>query len=248
MPDGGELNISASNIIVDAEGGESARVPGAYVRISVADTGAGISPDALTQIFEPFFSTKPKHQNSGLGLAMVHGAVRQNAGFVEVRSEVGQGTTFDIFWPRAPAGDVPAAAPAERNEAPTSRTRVLIAEDDELLRTLAVRLLRSEGYEVHSAVDGVDAVRVWSKLGRIDLLLTDVVMPNMNGNALAKELTRKQGDLPVLFMSGFTHDIIAEGGVIPPEVEFLAKPFNAEDLFAAVRRLVSVAGGRSAPH
>ena len=247
MPHGGRLTLSTANVVVDAA--EAARhaelAPGSYVRLTVDDTGCGIDADALPQIFEPFFTTKPKGKGTGLGLSTVYGIVKQTDGHMTVASVPGVGTTFDIYLPRLEAE---VAAPVV--EAPLAATcrggteTVLVVEDAEPVRNLAARALRSAGYEVIVACDGIEALRVaetWA--GHIDLVLTDVVMPGLGGEELAVRLGQWRPATGVLFMSGYTDTAFRREGVVDVPRNFIQKPFVISDLLLRVRRALDARAG-----
>jgi two-component system, cell cycle sensor histidine kinase and response regulator CckA len=238
MPGGGELIIETCDVNFD----ESAcRIdpelrPGPYVMIAVSDTGRGMYPEVVSRIFEPFFSTKgSKNEGSGLGLAMVYGVVKQHQGYISVRSRPELGTTFKLFWPayRDPEDEGPEPA----SQAPLGGTEtILIVEDENQVRELMCEILRTLGFTVCEAGDGVEAIRV-SELhpGPIHLLLTDVVMPKMNGATLYSRLSKLRSEMKALFVSGYTENAIVHHGVLKPGVHFLQKPFTADRLANKVR-------------
>jgi CheY-like chemotaxis protein len=207
----------------------------------VSDTGHGMSPEAQAHLFEPFFTTKPVGQGTGLGLATVYGIVKQSGGHIGFRSQAGSGTTFRVWLP-ATAEKVPAARPpSERpaREARPGNETILVVEDATAVRDLAVRALRGAGYAVVEASNGRQAIEVAEKApGPIRLLLTDVVMPEMSGRAVAERLGSWHPGLRVLYMSGYARDAIAQHGVLEPGTEFLAKPFTPAALLARVRAVL----------
>jgi PAS domain S-box-containing protein len=241
MPDGGKVVIETSN--TDPEGDRTGPRPidrpERFVLLSVRDTGHGMSAEVMAHVFEPFFTTKPVGHGTGLGLAMVYGVVKQSGGSVEVRSEVGRGTTFRIFLPRI-SGD-PQIPEIEEQTAP-SRGRsetVLVVEDEKMVRDLTVRLLEQFGYRVLHVSSGPDALELAKRhSGRIDLLVTDVVMPEMNGSVLAEALRRIRPETKVLFTSGYAGDAIARHGVLDEGVAFLAKPYAPSVLAQKVREVL----------
>jgi CheY-like chemotaxis protein len=222
--------------------------PGAYVRLLVRDTGTGMDQGTLARLFEPFFTTKGPGKGTGLGLATVYGIVKQSRGYVWVTSAPGSGATFEIDLPAA--GPAPAAAPAAvashgaevgGGAAPGGRETLLLVEDNVAVRAVARRILVRDGYTVLEAAHGVAALEVLERhAGPVDLVLTDVVMPQMSGRAFAEELERRRPGMRVLFMSGYTDDEILRRGVLTPGVGFLEKPFTAERLLEAVRESVRV--------
>lgn len=240
MPRGGRLTLRVATVQLEAgrtrEGDE---VPaGTYVCLSVADTGCGIDPSALTHIFEPFYTTKPVGQGTGLGLATVYGIVKQNRGHIEVDSQPAQGTTFSVYFPQFAHVEVQPAA-AVPPLAPRGKETILVVEDEEMLRRLVVTVLSSGGYEVVAAADGDEALRLCQEHGEcIDLLLTDVVMPGRSGPEVAAATTSCCPQLRVLYMSGYTDDAIVRHGVTASEVHFIQKPFTPSDLARKVREVL----------
>ena len=240
MPNGGKLTIETCRVFLD---GAYARAhhgaqTGAYVLLAVSDTGVGMAPDVKEHLFEPFFTTKGLGQGTGLGLAMVFGAIAQNGGRIEVYSEEGYGTTFKIYLPRVDL----AAEPSDERAQPID-TRgdesILLVEDDDAVRHFAVGVLTREGYHVHAFSTGTAALQALGALGEaVDLLLTDVVMADMNGRELAERVQQRQPGLPVLFVSGYTDNVIVQHGVLKPGVEFLAKPYSVNALARRVRKLL----------
>jgi len=210
--------------------------PGEYVQIAVSDDGCGMDQQTLTYIFEPFFSTKGSGSGTGLGLAMVYGVVKQNGGFINVYSEPGEGTSFTIYWPRfVEVMEPPSPAPARLIAQPGHET-VLVVEDEPAILRLTTRMLTAHGYAVIAAGTPAEAIRLAEKhAGEIDLLITDVVMPEMNGRDLAERLQALYPSLRRLFMSGYTANVIAHHGVLDAGVNFLQKPFTVEELTLAVR-------------
>jgi len=208
----------------------------AYVLLAVKDDGSGIDPAARAHLFEPFFTTKGLGQGTGLGLATVYGIVTQNSGLIDIDSAPGEGTTFRIYLPCHTAEG--AQPPAEDNPATAARGRetILLVEDEPMILNMAKAMLERHGYDVICAVTPGDAIRqAQAQAGAIHLLMTDVVMPEMNGRDLARELQALYPDLKCLFMSGYTADVIAHHGVLDRGVHFLQKPFSIPDLTAKVR-------------
>jgi len=240
MADGGRLAIETCDVRLD-EGYARAHAgvaPGDYVQLAVSDDGAGMSEEVRSHLFEPFYTTKEKGKGTGLGLAMVYGAVKQNGGHVEVYSELDHGTTFRIYMPRL---DAPAEPWGVRAPAPAvgGTETVLLVEDDAAVRAPALRMLRHLGYQVHEFASGPLALAAEPTLpATIHLLVTDVIMPGLNGRQLADQLLARRPGLRVLFTSGYTHDVIAHHGVLDPGVEFLAKPYTLESLGRRVRQVL----------
>ena len=238
IADVGKLTVETSNVTLD-EGycaSHAGCVPGQYVGVTVSDDGCGISADALSHVFEPFFTTKGPGRGTGLGLATVYGVVKQNGGYINVYSEVGRGTTFTIYLPRH--ADSAELAPTEerRSEVPCGDETILLVEDEVGVLRATTRLLEALGYTVVGANSPKHAMRLAQQSVRpIHLLLTDVIMPELNGRDLAKHLTANQPGLKVVFMSGFTANVIAAHGVLHEGVNFLQKPFSKRDLGFKVR-------------
>jgi PAS domain S-box-containing protein len=244
MPQGGTLSIETGNDDVQAEAHpyDNAVSPGPYVRIVVSDTGSGMDAATLSRIFEPFFSTKTQDKGTGLGLATVYGIVRQSRGYIWARSAVGEGTAFTILLPRVPAHERAAVPAEERATEPTGRETILLAEDDEAACELLREMLEELGYRIITAANGVEALeRAAAHAGPIDLLLSDVVMPRLGGRELAERLREQRGDVPTLFMSGYTADTILRQGISESGSPFLQKPFTAQQLAQKIRETLDAA-------
>ena len=242
MPQGGRLALETANVIVDERAARRAPdlVPGSYVVLSVTDSGHGMDAATRAQIFEPFFTTKEVGKGTGLGLATVYGIVKQSGGFIEVESEPGRGASFKVYLPRVEdAVAVPEAAKAAGTRPRGSET-VLLVEDDESLRMLAREILTVQGYAVLEAASPRDALRIHqTHEGRIDLLLTDVVMPEMNGRQLADHLKVARPEMAVLFMSGYTGAALGAGEGMPELTgQLLQKPFTPDGLTRRVREVL----------
>ena len=241
MPEGGKLLIETGNVDLD----EAYCVmhpyvrPGRFVMLAVSDTGHGMSAEVKRQIFEPFFTTKPKGTGTGLGLATIYGVVKQADGSIEVDSEVGKGTTFRIYLPRVEGAAAKPPDPSPPMEPLEGSETVLLVEDEEIVRNLGVRILAEFGYRVMHAGNGDEAIELAGGHGeRIDLLLTDVVMPGMSGRELANRLTRTRPETKVLFTSGYTDDAIVHHGVLDEGVSFLGKPYSPSALARKVREVL----------
>jgi two-component system cell cycle sensor histidine kinase/response regulator CckA len=241
MPDGGKLTIQTANVELDAAFARvhQGSVPGHYVMLGVTDTGTGMDPEIQAQIFEPFFTTKDRDKGTGLGLATVYGIVKQSNGYIAVDSEKGKGASFKVYLPRI---EQPVAAKRDSIQAaPTLRgsETVLLVEDAQPLRALAQLFLKENGYHVLTAADGAEAEQVAAQYpGPIHLLLTDVVMPGINGRVLAERLAPRHPDMKVLYMSGYTDTFIAGHGVLEAGTHLLHKPFTEEALMRKVRELL----------
>jgi len=207
-----------------------------------------MSPEVKAHLFEPFFTTKGPGEGTGLGLATVHGIVAQSGGRLRVESEPGEGTTFEIYFPRSRAQATKAATPPMIDAKASGTETIFVVEDDHHVRDVTVRSLRAAGYRVLLAGNGREAFKIAAgETGRVHLLVTDVVMPELDGRAVADRLRLHFPDLRVLFVSGYAKDAIARHGVLDPEIEFLAKPFTPASLLARVRSLLDVPLPRPRP-
>jgi two-component system, cell cycle sensor histidine kinase and response regulator CckA len=243
MPDGGTLTIAARNV-TERESqklGHREFAAGEYVLIEVGDTGQGMSADVMDKIFEPFFTTKAIGKGTGLGLASVYGMVKQSGGYIYPESELGRGTNFRIYLPRHHADkDDEIAAPKEKKKETraadlTGTGRVLLVEDEEVVRNFAARALKRQGYKVLEASTGVEALEVMEKnKGKVDLVVSDVVMPEMDGPTLLKELRKTNPDLKIIFVSGYPNDAF-KASLGEEEFAFLPKPFSLPQLAAKVK-------------
>ena len=250
MPRGGKLSIETANVELDEDYSEQhvAVRPGRYCMLAVSDSGTGMDAGTRAHIFEPFFTTKTKGKGTGLGLATVYGIVKQSGGNIWVYSEPDQGTTFKIYLPQV---DAPASATRHSPEpvAATGAETVLIVEDEDAVRRLAERILRAAGYRTLTAASGGDAVVLCERrAGEIDLLLTDVVMPQMSGRELAERLLAANPGLQVLYTSGYTDDAIVQHGVLESGTHFIAKPFTAAGLTRKVRLVLDQARPATGDH
>jgi signal transduction histidine kinase/CheY-like chemotaxis protein len=241
MPDGGAITIKLRSVVIDEAYAALTphAKPGHWVELTVSDTGTGMSPEVKHHLYEPFFTTKPKGTGTGLGLATVHGIVHQTGGFIVVFSEVGAGTTFRIHLPAAAEGERDLPLASARAPRPGTET-VLIVEDEATVREVARRVLQRQGYDVMAVATPEEAVAALD--GRVvHLLLTDVIMPEVNGRELAARLTSIQPSLRTLFMSGYSANILAPHGVLAPGMAFLEKPFTVEALSLRVREVLDAA-------
>jgi PAS domain S-box-containing protein len=244
MRTGGTLTLETSTIKIDNETrpscvGEECE-PGDYVLIKIADTGVGMTEEVKAHVFEPFFTTKDEGEGSGLGLATSYGIVRQSGGYIAIESELGKGTTVKIYFPRVPAPPPPSYKKLGSNKLPTGTETILLLEDDVSVRHISVRLLRKLGYEVIEAANGDDAKRLISErgAGKIQLLLTDMVMPQMSGRRFADWLRQTSPDTKIVFISGYLEESIHPRDRRDDEMFFLAKPFDSEQLATKVREVL----------
>lgn len=242
MPEGGRLTIETRNVRLDGTYVDSHTGVelGDHVLFSVSDSGTGMSEEARAHLFEPFFTTKGPGKGTGLGLAMVYGAVQQNGGRIEVCSEPEHGTTFEIYLPRVSPAEREAGS-AERQSPRSGGESILLVEDDERVRTFATTVLSRFGYEVHAYPAPAHALAALPELRPPpSLLVTDVVMPGMNGRALSERVTQLVPSMKVLFVSGYTENVIVHHGVLKDELEFLAKPYSVDQLAQRVREVLDV--------
>lgn len=249
MPRGGVLTIATANIEVPEcnAAPQIALTPGHYVRLRVADTGCGMDEQTQSRLFDPFFTTKAKGKGTGLGLSTVHGIVSQSGGSVHVESEVGNGTSFEIHLPRDLLATARVSSSPPSLRAVTGTESILVVDDEDALREAARRVLEAAGYTPLLAANGDEALRISAEQSRaIDLLLTDVVMPGMNGSTLASEVAKIRPTLPVLFMSGHTDDAMAKCGMLNESFNFVRKPFTAPELTHKVREVLDAAAARRA--
>jgi PAS domain S-box-containing protein len=245
MPDGGHLTIETANVVLDAD--DMAKhfelEPGEYVMLTVSDTGCGMSDDVKARIFEPFFTTKEMGKGTGLGLATVFGIVKQNKGYIWVYSEARQGTSFKIYLPRVAQASLRPSHPHRPEPLPRGSETILLVEDEQTVRELAAEMLRGQGYQVLEAKDGFEALGLADELnGDLNLLVTDVIMPKMNGRELADKIAETQPNLKILFVSGYTDEMIARHGVLEAGVEFIQKPFTSASLANKVHQLLTGTG------
>jgi len=214
-------------------------IPGDYVLLTVIDTGTGMSKEVCEKIFEPFFTTKGMGKGTGLGLSTVYGIVKQNNGFIYAVSETGKGSTFKIYLPRLNDRILSVRSEEIESNRPTGTETILLVEDDESVLSLGSMILEKLGYRVLTARGAEDALRfVEGDPGKINLLITDVVMPKMNGRELSERLRSIQPDLKCLYMSGYTADVITHRGVLDERVNFIQKPFLGDELAAKVRQVL----------
>jgi len=244
MADGGRLTIETANSHLDEAyaASHSEVAPGQYVAICVTDTGRGMPPDVIERAFDPFFTTKEIGKGTGLGLSQVFGFVKQSGGHVAIYSEVGEGTTVKLYLPRhvgAPASKVPAAAAEQLPHGSTEET-ILVVEDEQRVRHFAVDALRELGYTVLSASSGGAGLAIIKQQPRLDLLFTDVVMPEMNGRQLAEAARDIMPALPVLYTTGYTRNAVVHNGTLDPDVELLAKPFTIAQLAHKIRAVLDL--------
>jgi CheY-like chemotaxis protein len=238
MPQGGTLTIATANVVLDAAfvRRHVGSVPGRYVSLSVDDTGCGMTPDVLAHVFEPFFTTKGLGQGTGLGLSTVYGIVKQSGGYITAESRPAVGTIVTIYLPRVddPITSQEAKTPSVATLKGTET--ILLVEDDESVRVLMRKMLEEYGYTVLPALDVDDAIAIEARhRGAIHLLVSDIIMPRLNGAVLAQRVVRRRPAIQLLYVSGFANQVAIDHGVISSSASFLQKPFAAETLATKVR-------------
>ena len=248
MPDGGSLVLETCNVELDEEfcATHPSLEPGEFVMITATDTGRGIDRETQRRIFEPFFTTKGVGEGTGLGLATVYGIIKQHSGHVDVYSEPDEGTTFKVYFPLVTELADEAAGKSPLRTAPRGTETILLVEDEDAVRTVARRGLEMLGYRVLEAAHPLRAEEIFlENSDRIDLLLTDVVMPEMNGPALHQRLEEQKGPLRVLFMSGYPQNAVSQNGRLDPDKPFIPKPFTPAQLAEKVRQVLHGQGVRA---
>ncbi len=251
MPKGGTLKFITSNIYLDEDDIESiteAR-PGKFVCISVADSGEGMTPEVLNQLFEPFFTTKPKGKGTGLGLSIVYGIVKQHNGWINVFSEPGKGSTFEIYMPAVAVAGEKAGPAVVKPKTETRKVlqrgrgeRILLIEDENSVRNLTSRILKDNNYNVFAAADAVEAIQIFNaEHGAFDLVLSDVILPGQNGVLLVEELLRRKPGMKVLMASGYADERLKKTGIDDKGLKLLQKPYHYNELLTAVREVLGTA-------
>jgi PAS domain S-box-containing protein len=240
MPGGGTLNVSTEAVLMDAAfvGSHGFGAPGKYALLSVSDSGTGMDEETRQRAFEPFFTTKEQGRGTGLGLSIVYGIVKQHAGYLDIRSAPGNGTSMDVYLPLTGLRSEP-SAPADERPVPGGAETVLVAEDDPGVRMFVTEVLRDFGYDVLPAADGLEAVETFrSRPGGIDLVVMDLIMPRLNGRAACAEIRASAPDARVLFTTGYAAEIIRSRGELEEGMELLMKPIAATDLLRKVREML----------
>jgi CheY-like chemotaxis protein len=239
MPDGGRLLLATANARFDEDNAPPGCQPGAYAKLTVTDTGTGMDEETMRHLFEPFFTTKPNGRGTGLGLATVYAIVEQAGGSIRVDSAPGKGCRFEIHLPCAkgpaePVAPLTVEPPEHRRE-----LTVLVVEDQDGVRGLASRALRSSGHHVLEAASGAEALRLAEAVqGGCQLVVTDVVMPGMSGKVLAEELRAHWPDIKVLYMSGYPNEVLLQHGLMNDGINYLEKPFTPAELAAKIREVM----------
>jgi signal transduction histidine kinase/ActR/RegA family two-component response regulator len=238
MANRGTLTVTADRVELAGGAGGPGLPPGAYVRVAVADTGTGMDEATLRAVFEPFFTTKAVGRGTGLGLAVAHGIVTQHGGRIAVDSVLGRGSTFTVYLPCAQGAPLASAAAAPRPVTVPSREQLLVVEDEAAVRRAVQRNLERLGYRVIAACDGEDALRLIEPLDRVDLVVSDVVMPGIDGPELACRLRAQWPDLPVLFVTGYSADRLARSDAVGPRDRILEKPYQLDELARTIRQML----------
>jgi CheY-like chemotaxis protein len=241
MPDGGRITIETANLELDSRfaATHTGVTPGEFVMLAVSDTGTGMDAATQKRIFEPFFTTKELGKGTGLGLSTVYGIVQQSGGNLSVDSKIGRGTSFRIYFPRVDERRDNEVARRKASIAPVASATVLLVEDDDAVRHVAARILRRGGYNVLETRRAAEARSLcMERGGSIDLLLTDVVMPEISGPKLAGELSQICPKLRVLFMSGYPQGAVAQGGTLGTDISYIEKPFTPASLIEKVREVI----------
>ena len=246
MPQGGRVTIETAGVTIESSSAawqpeSEVPPPGRYAMLAVSDTGHGMDRDTLQHIWEPFFTTKPAGKGTGLGLSVVYGSVKQSGGFVWVDSEPGRGTVVRVYWPEIDQQVEPSTEPTVTSPLERGQEKVLVVEDEQMVRALMVRTLTSLGYRCHAAAEAAEALRVLEQEeGHLDLVITDVVMPGISGGDLGSRLADRYPTVPVLFTSGFADDDIIRRGLLDANRPFLQKPFTPADLAHKVREVLDL--------
>jgi PAS domain S-box-containing protein len=247
MPQGGKLVLETRNIVLDADHSDfhPELKPGEYVQLSISDTGSGMPAEVRDHVFEPFFTTKEKGRGTGLGLAMVYGFVKQSGGHVTIYSEIGLGTTFNLYFPRVDGG-VPRSSPRAKEHAdPQARGTILVVEDDERVRRLTITRLKMIGYEVLEASDGPKAIDILTKDHAVDLVFTDLIMPGgMSGREVAVRARELKPGVKVLLTSGYAEELVHGEDLEREQLKVLRKPYHQADLGVAVREALGLSMDR----
>jgi CheY-like chemotaxis protein len=240
MPNGGKITIEVNAIELGAERTEALQLaaPGPYVMLAFADTGHGMEPELKARIFDPFFTTKAQGKGTGLGLTTVYGIVKQHNGGIRVESEPGRGTVFNIYFPAAPALEAPREVGPARGDKPRGTESLLIVEDNPSVRKLTESVLKQHGYRTASASGGQECLALLSQDRHFDLMLTDVILEDTNGKDLYHRVKQTCPGIKVLYMSGYTDDVIVSHGVLEAGIAFIQKPFLIHDLLRKVRQVL----------
>jgi nitrogen-specific signal transduction histidine kinase/ActR/RegA family two-component response regulator len=246
MQQGGKLVVETRNIVLDDDHADfhSVLQPGEYVQLSISDTGSGMPPEVRDRVFEPFFTTKEKGRGTGLGLAMVYGFVKQSGGHITIYSEVGHGTTFNLYFPRVDRVTAEGSAKTKRASDPEARETILVVEDDERVRRLTITRLKLIWYQVLEASDGPNALDILEKEHSVDLVFTDLIMPGgMSGREVAARARELKPGIKVLLTSGYAEELVHGEGLERERLRVLRKPYHQADLVTALREVLATDAG-----
>jgi CheY-like chemotaxis protein len=241
MPNGGTITLETANVELDDSyaQGHLGAVPGSYVMLSVTDNGLGMDEETQAHIFEPFFTTKELGKGTGLGLSMVYGIVKQSGGYIWVHSAIGKGSSFRVYLPRVFEHEQELVSPFSFSQKPAGKETILLVEDDPLVRGLALEILKPRGYSILVAERPEAALDICRQHpGKIDLVLTDVIMPGMNGREMADEIIAMRPEVGILFMSGYTDAVVVRNENAARVTAFLQKPFSPTVLGRKVREML----------
>jgi CheY-like chemotaxis protein len=242
MPQGGKLVIETRNIVLNADHADfhPELRPGEYVQLSISDTGSGMPPEVRDRVFEPFFTTKEKGRGTGLGLAMVYGFVKQTGGHITIYSEVGYGTTFNLYFPRFNGVASETSAKTKGTTDPAARETILVVEDDERVRQLTITRLKLIGYQVLEASDGPKALDILSQGHPVDLVFTDLIMPGgMSGRDVVMRARELKPGIKVLLTSGYAEELVHGNDLEREQLKVLRKPYQQAELVAALREVLA---------
>jgi CheY-like chemotaxis protein len=242
MPQGGKLVVETRNTLLEPDhvDFQSELKPGRYVQLSISDTGTGMPPEVRDRAFEPFFTTKEKGRGSGLGLAMVYGFVKQSGGHVTIYSEVGHGTTLNLYFPRADGADLALTSDIKSDVDPNARETILVVEDDERVRKLTIRRLKMIGYDVVEASDGAKTLEILGRGAAIDLVFTDLIMPGgLSGRDVAMRARQLKPGIKVLLTSGYAEELVQGNDLQREQLKVLRKPYHQADLVAVLRDVLA---------
>jgi PAS domain S-box-containing protein len=246
MPQGGKLVIETRNIVLDADHADfhPELKPGQYAQLSISDTGSGMAPDVRDRVFEPFFTTKEKGRGTGLGLAMVYGFIKQAGGHITIYSELGHGTTFNLYFPRVNSTTAQAPAKGKDTIDPDARETILVVEDDDRVRQLTITRLKLIGYQVLEASDGPKAIDILAKGQIVDLVFTDLVMPGgMSGREVAARARQLRPGIKVLLTSGYAEELVHGDALEREQLKLLRKPYHQAELVTALRKVLAMSAG-----
>jgi CheY-like chemotaxis protein len=240
MPGGGKITLQTANTVLTEEysSAQFDTKPGNYVYLSVTDTGVGMDEETIQNIFLPFFTTKEQGKGTGLGLSTCYGIIKQNQGSIHVKSSPGEGSTFEIYFPVTEKLPSSSEVSDKQEITPGGAETILIVEDELSVQHMMKRILKDQGYNVLTAVNGTEALRYLERDKHIDMVITDVIMPKMGGWELSEEILKKMPGMPIMFMSGYTEDLTVNDKIAKTNRTFLSKPFTPRELLGRVRKIL----------